>query len=99
MLDICYYTIIKNDCILLLLSYLFDKKNKKDIKSYINLAKNHIIEEIKPGINIINDEYWLFAYEVLRVEKPQLLDKCADWKILKDNNISFIKEKFQHKNI
>ena len=97
LLDICCYTIIKNDCILLLLSYLFDKKNKKDIKSYIKLAKSYI-KEIKAGQYIIDDEYWLFAYEVLRVEKPQSLDKCADWKILKDNNISFVKEKFQYKN-
>lgn len=86
--------ITKNDCILLLLSYLFDKKNKQDINPYIDLAKAYIIKEVKTGQYIIDDEYWLFAYEVLRIEKPNYLDKCKDWKQLKDKEISFIQSKF-----
>lgn len=54
--DVCN----SNDCILLLLAYLHDKKNKqkKELKKYKDLAK----EKINNGEL---DEYWIFIYEVL----------------------------------
>lgn len=81
----------KNDCIFMLLSYLYDKKynNKKEkIKKYKDLAKNFIVLNNNP--KTLNDEFWLFAYEVLRIEAPTELDQCGDWKQLKDNQITFI---------
>ena len=82
----------KEDCILMLLSYLYDKKYNKDLKFYIDTAKSYIIKTTlkTEEINIIDDEFWLFAYEVLRIESPKNLDKCIDWKQLKNKKITFL---------
>ncbi|EAJ8323187.1 hypothetical protein BJG11_08540 [Campylobacter coli] len=40
-------------------------------------------------------QYWLFAYEVLSREDPSALNKCKDWKQIKNSNISFIRQEFQ----
>lgn len=48
-----------NDCIFLMLSYLYDKKyqNKKYLKKYKDLANNYYKDDF--------GRYWLFCYEVL----------------------------------
>lgn len=87
---------VKNqeDCIFMLLCYIYDKKhfkkNKKKFQEYTNIAKSFIVQET-PNLKVLNDEFWLFAYEVLRSENPVELDQCSDWKQLKDQQISFIR--------
>lgn len=87
----------EEDCILMLLCYLYDKKNNNDIEEYKKVAKQFIINQtLKNGdITILDDEYWLFVYEVLLREDDKVLDQCIDWKQLKNKNISFIKQEFQ----
>ncbi|PSM51442.1 RNA-directed DNA polymerase [Campylobacter blaseri] len=82
----------QEDCIFMLLCYLYDKKNlskyKDKFKKYVNIAKKFIVDQ--NNIKVLNDEFWLFAYEVLKMEKDKSLQKCKDWKQLQDNDISFI---------
>ncbi|MDA3966735.1 RNA-directed DNA polymerase [Helicobacter sp. WB40] len=87
----------EEDCILMLLCYLYDKKNDNDIEEYKKVAKQFITNQtLRNGnIAILDDEYWLFAYEVLLREDANVLDQCIDWKQLKNKNISFIKQEFQ----
>ncbi|EAL4959466.1 hypothetical protein JTC30_001987, partial [Campylobacter coli] len=87
----------KEDCILMLLCYLYDKKNNKDTEEYKIIANNFIINTTSKNTNfkILDDEYWLFAYEVLSREDPSALNKCKDWKQIKNSNISFIRQEFQ----
>ncbi|EKD4236593.1 RNA-directed DNA polymerase, partial [Campylobacter coli] len=75
----------KEDCILMLLCYLYDKKNNKDTEEYKIIANNFIINTTSKNTNfkILDDEYWLFAYEVLSREDPSALNKCKDWKQIK----------------
>lgn len=79
-----------NDAILLLLSYLHDKKylnssrdfNRTTIgRKYKNLALS-LVDDI--------DEYWIFVYEVLTVGNLK-----SEWVKLKQANISFLKSEFQ----
>lgn len=70
-------------CILMLLGYLYAKdikKNKSEIKLYKELAK----ELMKDKDDF--EENWLFIYEVLTVGLLK-----SDWKVLKQNKISFLK--------
>ncbi|MFA6760499.1 MAG: RNA-directed DNA polymerase [Sulfuricurvum sp.] len=72
-----------NDTILLLLSYLHDKKfvkHSKVMKQYKELAKE-LNEEI--------DEYWIFVYEVLTAG---LLTK--EWKSMKKEEITFLRSEY-----
>jgi len=72
-----------NHCILYLLGFMYSKsviKNNEDIKLYKKLAK-----ELKKNKEDF-EENWIFIYEVLTFG---LLN--SDWKILKQNNISFLK--------
>lgn len=87
----------KEDCILMLLCYLYDKKNNNDTEEYKRIANDFIINTTSGNTNItiLDDEYWLFAYEVLLREDPSVLDSCEDWKQLKNSNISFIRQEFQ----
>lgn len=74
-----------NDCILMLLAYLHDKKyiNHSAVnKKYRDLAKS-LQDEI--------DEYWLFVYEVLTEGNL----KKDEWKKIKKAKISFIQQDFQ----
>ena len=84
----------REDCVFMLLCYLYDKKNNniEHINLYKELAKDFSISE--DNIEFLNDEFWLFAYEVLRVEEPSYLDICCDWKKLKEGDITFIKDEF-----
>ena len=81
------YGIAENskDTILMLLAYLHDKKfNKsKEEKQFIDLAKT-----IEKDNDI--DKYWLFVYEVLTEN-----DLRDYWKVMKKNNVSFIKSNFK----
>ena len=86
----------KEDCILMLLCYLYDKKNGNNIQEYKTIANNFIIDQTsKKTIKILNDEYWLFAYEVLLREGKESLDTCEDWKQICKKEVSFIKKEFR----
>lgn len=91
------YILRSENCILMMLGYLYTKKQNKCVVRYIVNAKKYIIDNKNKEdkkIKILDDEFWLFAYEVLRLEKPSELDQCEDWKMLKDANISFISTSF-----
>ncbi|OEW87326.1 hypothetical protein A0M30_04580 [Campylobacter jejuni] len=87
----------KNDCILMLLCYLYDKNNNCNIEEYKKIASNFVMNITlkNENIKILDDEYWLFAYEVLLKEDIKTLSLCEDWKQLKNSNISFIRQEFQ----
>lgn len=72
-----------NHCILLLLSYMYCKENSltSEIKKLKRLAREMLKDEEEFTHN------WLFVYEIL----PKSSLK-GDWKMLKENNISFLKK-------
>lgn len=80
--------VIKSDsCILKLLSFLYVQKvaDKEDIRK----LRTHAEELLKNAGDMGRN--WLFVYEVLPVTKLK-----KDWKILKENGISFIDERKLH---
>ncbi len=82
--DIDFDIIMKsNHCILLLLGFLYCEKNK--LNSEVKVFKRLARELIKDKDDF--EQNWLFVYEVL----PKSSLK-SDWKLLKDNNVSFIQE-------
>ena len=75
------------DAVLLLLAYLYEKKNKVHksiLKKYAQLAKS------KEAIEM--DKYWIFCYEVL---SKGLLKE--NWRKLKNDNLTFIQPSFSEK--
>lgn len=79
-----------HDAILLLLAYLHDKKflnssnnfNRTTIgKKYRNLALS-LLSDI--------DEYWIFVYEVLTAGNLK-----AEWKQMKQTNLTFLKDEYK----
>jgi hypothetical protein len=72
------------DCIFLLISFLYDKKHNKTsyLKEYKDLSKNLKKDDF--------DRYWLFIYETL--PSSELSD---NYKIMKENGLSFIKSEFK----
>lgn len=77
-MDLVGNAIDSEDCILLLTTYMKCKNIKADIKR----LKQEAVNLSKNNM----DRYWLFVYEVL----PQ--DKLSgDYKVLKQNNVSFLK--------
>jgi len=72
------------DCIFMLLAYLYAKK-QEDIEGIEQLVTK--AEELK---DIDIDRYWLFVYEVLNKDKLS-----EDFKRIKKAKISFIKSEFQ----
>ncbi|ALG67711.1 RNA-directed DNA polymerase [Beggiatoa leptomitoformis] len=96
-----------NDCIFMLLAYLYDKKfSVGKAMEYKDLAKSFIVvttnqnNQNKKKINI--DEFWLFIYEALSLSDlyenllPSDLENEAEWKTLKENDISFLKPEFRN---
>lgn len=86
-----------NDCILMLLGYLKAKHASEDtcIKKYIKKAESMITtkpKKKKTNVKSLDDEFWLFTYEVLRIENKTL--QGTNWQTLAGKNISFIKEEF-----
>ncbi len=70
-----------NDCIYMLISYLYFEAKKEDINLVIlyNHAKYLCHQDM--------DRYWLFAYEVLKTN-----DLKGEWKNLKKNKITFFNQ-------
>lgn len=90
-LDPYNYAKESNDCIVLLLSFLYDKRQSRKItdtrmKKYRILADN--LYNNGHGMN----KFWLFIYEVFTAGKFR--DDNSYWKIMKENNISFINKGF-----
>ena len=78
-----------NDCILLLISWLYAKKY-----DLLDL-KNSLREKAKDIQNAEFDSYWLFIYECL--SDSDFTDKYAgNWKKIKRAKISFIKEEWRY---
>lgn len=73
-----------NDAILLLLAYLHDEKYIKHTK--VRKKYRDLATALKDDI----DEYWVFVYEVLTVASLK-----AEWKQMKQANITFIKDEFK----
>jgi hypothetical protein len=74
-----------NDCIFMLLSYLYAKKSKDNAALEQHNAK---AKELK---DTDIDRYWLYVYEVLSKD-----DLSIDFKAIKNQNITFIKEEFKY---
>ncbi len=72
-----------NDCIFLLLGFIYAKKHKdkESIKEYQKKAKELSVVDF--------DRHWLFLYEVLK--QPDLI---GDYKRIKKGKVSFIKPEF-----
>lgn len=71
------------DCILLLMTFIYCKKN---LKSEEKILKEYAKELEEDEI----DQYWLFVYECLG--EQQLKD---EWKNLKKNKVSFLKSNYR----
>jgi hypothetical protein len=71
--------IATDDCIFLLISYLYEKHKKSDLQPYIKKA-----HELQTN-NF--EQYWLYVYEVLN--QNEISD--TDYKTMKAQEISFIK--------
>ncbi|GAA7019776.1 hypothetical protein Kyoto28A_05470 [Helicobacter pylori] len=63
------------------------------IDEYLKRAETMI--KLEDGTYILDDEFWLFAYEVLRVENENALKNCNGWSGLSKKGVSFIKKEFQ----
>ncbi len=82
----------KEDCIPSLMSYIYDKIHINDLKQYKKLFQNKI--SLEP------DEWWLFIYEVIRIENninyftglSLKLDRKEFYIRMKDNNITFLND-------
>ncbi|MBL0687074.1 MAG: RNA-directed DNA polymerase [Sulfurospirillum sp.] len=86
LIDNLYEIIEKNrDTVLMTLAYLHDKKfpGSSTETQYETLAKS-LIDDI--------DEYWIFVYEVLAKESLK-----EEWKTMKNEGVSFIKDGFIEK--
>lgn len=75
-------SIESEDCIFLLLSFLYDKRGNKDVSDYKELAKSLKTTDF--------NKYWLFIYETL--DARSLKD---EFRTMKRNRISFVKENFR----
>ncbi len=71
-----------DDCIFLLLAYLYEKKQKQDLSNYTELA----LEKNKESF----DRYWLFIYEVLKETHSAELRPV--FQKMQENNVSFLKK-------
>lgn len=80
--------IASNDCILLLISYLYAKKYS------ISTLKTSLEEKAKSLQFTDFDSYWLFIYECLS-ERELKGNFESDWKTLKQNRVSFIKNEWR----
>jgi len=84
--DIFSYAKDSNDTVVLLMMYLYNKKNGLPIKDFSDYAK--YIHKIDP---ISCDKHWLFVYEVLTQ-----VDLKNDWKLIKTSNVSFLKPEYRY---
>jgi hypothetical protein len=72
-----------DDCIFLLLGYLVAEKDKNEIEIQKYQSKAEVLKKTE------FDRYWLFIYECLPALKLE-----GDFRILKNNKVSFIKDAY-----
>jgi hypothetical protein len=65
------------DCVPILMAYLYAKIHSEDLTSFINLEKK-----------IESNEWWLFIYELHRIEKKSLTDPRME--IMRKANVTFL---------
>lgn len=84
------WVIKRSDCVMLLLTWLYYKKNKHGRKKCpeLDLLKSEAIRLR----NTEMDRYWLFCYEALGCN-----DLSGEWKQLKRARVSFIKSEYKFK--
>ncbi len=79
-----------NDCIVILLSYLYDKRSCRKMTDS-KMKKYKVLADRLYDNGEGMDKFWLFIYEIFTHGKfPQ----NSDWRKMKQNNISFIKNGF-----
>ena len=86
--QIIEWILASGDCILMLISWLYAKKY--DVKELRNSLKVKAKELCEKDF----DSYWLFVYECLS-ENDFNNQYVSDWKKLKRNHISFIKDEWK----
>ena len=79
-----------NDCIVILLSFLYEKCKCKNMRSTPMIRYKKLAENLYANGQGM-DEFWIFIYEVFTYGK---FPKNSDWYRMKKNNISFIKTGF-----
>ena len=77
------------DTVLMLLAYLHDKKFLNSSRNFNNTPLGKKYKKLAKEVQIDIDEYWIFVYEVLTVGLLK-----AEWKKMKQKNITFIKDNF-----
>ena len=81
-----------NDCVVLLLSFIYDKRRYKNLEgARIEKYKNIAEKLYDKGAGM--DKFWLFIYEVFS-EQEFSQSGDIDWECMKKKNISFIKSNF-----
>ena len=71
-----------NDCILLLMAFLYAKYNNPDDLQKLEAFARSIKDDLDSF-----DQFWVFLYEIL----PKS-DLKAEWKIIKDAGVSFVRD-------
>ena len=89
LVDIDMQHVIDSDnCVFKLMAWLYFKKNRKKggYREVLQALRQHALELYEKDM----DRNWLFVFEVLPLES---LSK--DWKVLKRNRVSFLKDEFR----
>lgn len=86
--QIIEWILASGDCVLMLISWLYAKKyDVKELKNSLKVKAKKLCEKDF-------DSYWLFVYECLS-ENDFNNQYASDWKKLKRNHISFIKDEWK----
>ena len=81
-----------NDCIVLLLSFLYDKRKCRKMTDSRMKKYKKIADGLYNGGEGM-DKFWLFIYEVLTKNKFSG-ENNIDWKHMKEQGVSFVKNQF-----
>lgn len=89
-LKVYEYAKNSNDCIVILLSFLYDKRNCRRMTDTLMKEYKNLANTLCPKGQRI-DEFWLFIYEISTHSR---FPKDSDWYQMKQQKISFIKTGF-----